>query len=449
MTITLPTTHHHKDDHSTGGNRKIVSKVSYLSIFVIAIFTIQNLVTNDFQEVTRKLLSSSLQEESTVTTSSGVKRKTLKEIRYATFGTSISWGSGIENRTDAFIYQLSPKASNFAIPASGAEYPSKCLTSMIGEQVFDVIILEFTGRVNKATFSLARRLRERFPDALIISLKNWVPNMINSKVFKMDVMSLAQKYDFPGHFMHDPLFHEFIKQLGNEDWKINWRDSDEIEKDMEEKLGVKVLPLAQNFENPHSWLSHSKRFSKDSFHLSEEGHKDIAERIEKVIKEVGIPNNPRLNEFSNKDICKSWFLTGEPGEDVKYGKRVILHPLATNEKKHVLSFPSPGGAVTLTNKSDKKQHLYISYMTSGPLPSLYPKASVKIVGTDMDEVILDPNPPGNWGDKYIHMPKEAYIGEVDSGDVTLLFRTSLQEPDTKKHPFALVSYAFSPQLVEE
>ena len=66
----------------------------------------------------------------------------------------------------------------------------------------------------------------------------------------MDVMSLAQQHKFPGNFIHDPLFHEFIKQLGNEDWEINWRDSDDIEKDMKEKLAVQVLPLTEDFENP-------------------------------------------------------------------------------------------------------------------------------------------------------------------------------------------------------
>lgn len=167
-----------------------------------------------------------------------------------------------------------------------------------------------------------------------------------------------------------------------------------------------------------------------------------------MVNKMGVPNNPRLNGFSNKDVCKSWFLTGEPGEDVKYGNRVKLHPMSTNQKKHVLSFPSPGGAVTLTNNSNKTQHLYISYMTSGPDSSLYPKTSVKIVGTDKDEIILDPTPPGNWGDKYVHMPREAYIGEVEPGDVILLFR-SLEESDAKKHPFALVSYILSSELVEE
>lgn len=47
------------------------------------------------------------------------------------------------------------------------------------EEVYDVVVFEFFMRAQDGLATLARRVRERFPDALLVFLLNWNPRMIN------------------------------------------------------------------------------------------------------------------------------------------------------------------------------------------------------------------------------------------------------------------------------
>ena len=202
-------------------------------ILVVAFFTWENLVGNE--NLTKYLPYSLMDWREPFLISSVVpydQRMLPENIRFAVFGTSIAWGAGLEKREqDAFIWRLSPHASNFGMRGTGAEYPAKCLSSMIGDQIFDVIVLEFTMRIDPSTYSLARRLRERFPDALIICLKNWTPVMIKSRKLKNRcVRTLANQYGFPPGYIHDPRFHKFIKKINVRDWQLDWGESQQFRK---------------------------------------------------------------------------------------------------------------------------------------------------------------------------------------------------------------------------
>ena len=100
-------------------------------------------------------------------------------------GSSVTWGAGIGNgaladrKTFAYPWLLSPNASNFAIRAGGPNYPATCTATMIGEGVYDVFVLEYFMRAKDGLATLSRRIRERFPDAIIIFLLNWDPSIIN------------------------------------------------------------------------------------------------------------------------------------------------------------------------------------------------------------------------------------------------------------------------------
>merc|ERR1719297_466425 len=96
------------------------------------------------------------------------------ELRYATFGTSLTWGSIIEDRTNkAYPWLLSKNAANYAIRASDASYPSMCTQSMLEDNIYDVIVVEYDRRSPEYASNLARRLRQRFPDATIIYTRMW------------------------------------------------------------------------------------------------------------------------------------------------------------------------------------------------------------------------------------------------------------------------------------
>ena len=204
---------------------------------------------------------------------------------------------------------------------------------------------------------------------------------------------------------------------------------------------VRVLVFFLLFgETYRQWLAEqSSRFSEDSFHLSASGHKDTAEHIREIISQVGVLANPRVNDFEMKDDCHNWFESGVVDDKaVKFSPSGYLHPLPTNNLKHALSFEHGEGWLTVNNRADHEQDLYISYLTTSPAPSFYPQTAVSISSTNYEqEVVLDPTPSRDWGDRFVHLPREVYIGKIAPGESTLYFRT-LEEGTMS--PFSLVSF---------
>ena len=113
-----------------------------------------------------------------------------KPLRILALGGSVTWGGVIRNKYDAYpslLGQLHPKSTvdNMAIRASGANFPSGCIQSMIeGEafpeyealskdedrttKVYDLILLEFSMNGIEGLDFLLYRLRTRFPNAILV-----------------------------------------------------------------------------------------------------------------------------------------------------------------------------------------------------------------------------------------------------------------------------------------
>jgi hypothetical protein len=68
---------------------------------------------------------------------------------------------------------LSHNSTNLAIPAGDMDYPSLCVSTMIGDEAFDAIVLK--SKSYRELFPFLRRLlirlRNRFPNAPIIVLQ--------------------------------------------------------------------------------------------------------------------------------------------------------------------------------------------------------------------------------------------------------------------------------------
>ena len=113
-----------------------------------------------------------------------------KPLRILALGGSVTWGGVIRNKYDAYPFllgQMHPKSTvdNMAIRASGANFPSGCIQSMIeGEafpeyeslskeedrttKVYDLILLEFSMNGIEGLDFLLYRLRTRFPNAILV-----------------------------------------------------------------------------------------------------------------------------------------------------------------------------------------------------------------------------------------------------------------------------------------
>ena len=100
--------------------------------------------------------------------------KKSNDLRYLFFGTSRTFGSFLPDMKERFSYLMSPDSTNVAIPGGQSPYPARCCYTMVGEsEIYDVIVLEWTPIFFDTTIELAKRLRQRFPNAYIIILDLW------------------------------------------------------------------------------------------------------------------------------------------------------------------------------------------------------------------------------------------------------------------------------------
>ena len=61
----------------------------------------------------------------------------------------------------------------------GPNYPSICTQTLIGnDNVYDIIILEYFSMVYDGLLQLVKRLRQRFPDAILICESNYYFRLI-------------------------------------------------------------------------------------------------------------------------------------------------------------------------------------------------------------------------------------------------------------------------------
>ena len=95
------------------------------------------------------------------------------DLKFLFLGTSRTYGALLQDRErTAFPYLLHTNATNLGIPSSSSFYPSDCVSSMLkdyGDEVFDLIVLEFIGPHIQKTLKLVTRLNtqvSRYPVCL-------------------------------------------------------------------------------------------------------------------------------------------------------------------------------------------------------------------------------------------------------------------------------------------
>ena len=183
-------------------------------------------------------------------------------------------------------------------------------------------------------------------------------------------------------------------------------------------------------------------FGQDSFHLSVEGHKDVAKRVLDIVKEYGVPSNPRVNQFYHKDVCQSWLGNGVIEDGMTIGPTGSIENMP-NTEKYAISFDGGEGTITVTNPSNTPQELYVSHYTTGPPPSKYPKAVAILEDANNEklEIELDPEASRKWGEKEVHLPKETYLGYIKPGQTTITFKSQ----ENAEWPLRIAAYMITHQ----
>jgi hypothetical protein len=124
-----------------------------------------------------------------------------RPINILAFGGSVTWGAMLEDRHLAYPWMLGTPyvdhVDNMAMRATGADYPSLCLESIIPDAAnknYDVILFDFVMNITDGFPLLLKRLRERFPEAIIIYVHIW--SLVNLAIDPATGENLRQaKYD--------------------------------------------------------------------------------------------------------------------------------------------------------------------------------------------------------------------------------------------------------------
>eukprot|EP00591_Stephanopyxis_turris_P006505 CAMPEP_0195507032 /NCGR_PEP_ID=MMETSP0794_2-20130614/558_1 /TAXON_ID=515487 /ORGANISM="Stephanopyxis turris, Strain CCMP 815" /LENGTH=425 /DNA_ID=CAMNT_0040633565 /DNA_START=40 /DNA_END=1317 /DNA_ORIENTATION=+ len=374
---------------------------------------------------------------------SSVQRKTSveRDLKYLTFGTSQTWGSTLTNRFEqAYPYLLSPDVKNLAIRGAGPQYPSLCTESMVGDELYDVIVLEYPHGETLGELSvLARRLRQRFPDAIMIFTQYWYPLQVyvREQGREMSLTEWAELKDVG--FLNGEFMEEFHKTSVIRDfWQIFPFFALSQEK-VAKEVGAHmyILPRPKTEELALEGYRHLFN-SEDMHHLSERGHKEFARGIKEIVEEAlgTYPVDPRLGTWGEGDKCISWYESGEC--PLEHSANVILKPLDERYGfKNSLEIGLGGGAVTIENTFDSPHSLYLSFMATGPSKSRYPTTELHFEPRmpGVESVIIEPH-----SNKYKfshHVALMEKVGVVRPGKTVLIF----QPIEEAQYPFRLVSVA--------
>jgi hypothetical protein len=112
---------------------------------------------------------------------------TKSELSVLALGGSVTWGSTLGDRLKAYPWvigdmlvdfdeQLDVHVDNLAMRATGADFPSLCIESLIEEagsadRSYDLILMDFVQNGTNGFPLLLKRLRTRFPEAVIVYVK--------------------------------------------------------------------------------------------------------------------------------------------------------------------------------------------------------------------------------------------------------------------------------------
>jgi len=378
-------------------------------------------------------------------------RKDDSEIRYAAFGSSCTLGTGLENREEeAYVWKLSnldqERGKVFSARASKPGYPAKCLASMMGDEQYDVIILEYYMFGQEGLIPLAKRIRERYPDAIIVFIRLWGPDRILRKDSHINLPSWARDKGFDSSFIHDKAFHDVYLNEGGNNWFF-WsgnKNQKEIQEEAVTAVGGYLISMPWNEkpDGPGGWLDiGDNMLANNSFCPSAQGHEDITNKVKEIVDRVGVPKNPRMNPFSVVDQCYNWLQTGEIKEGMSFGPNGSMEKMF-NTLKYAVEYDfdkdHEGNWFDVENQSNQEMELQIGFMATGPPPSKYPKVVATFDGVD---ILLNPVADSSYGENTVHVDLQQKIGMLKPNAKERIHFRALEKTEW---PFRLVEVMITP-----
>ena len=314
---------------------------------------------------------------------------------------------------------------------------------------FDVIILEYYMMAADGLEALAKRIRERFPEAIIVILRLWAPDRIwqngdrDHKVNKW-----AYENGFNGNYCHDPDFKKKFLEKAGDGW--DFFPTGETLKSLQERIATDVgayivdMPFSNRADGPGGWMEIADHFlASDSFHMGEYGgHVWIRDQVKAIVDRVGVPKERHVGQFSDVDQCYNWLQTGSIDDSLRYSSNASINQMP-NTAKFGLEFDfvngDDGSWIEVENKASQEMSLAIGYMTTGPPPSKYPKVEATV--TNGVTLVLEPESSSEYGDKPVHISRSVDLGTIPPLQTTRISFTPLEQSE---YPFRLIQVMVTP-----
>jgi hypothetical protein len=380
-----------------------------------------------------------------------------KDLKFLFFGTSRTWGPQLgedEDRdrfTHAFPSLISPNAVNLGVRGAGPLYPKRCAFSMLkdyGDASFDVIVIEFWISGN-AAIDLARRLRHRYPFALIIFLEMWTPQLYTHKPTGMILKTWSDQQGYKSVYRRsvDTNMALALKKLTKpEDWVYDnarsFSSNEQVERIQKEVGGIILRPPLP--ADVHQAVeTFGNFFISDMSHYSKAGHLYVADQILQTLHDTNFrtEHDARGGPWQQMDTCESWFSTGTTPS-------MHIDPSLTMAEfkpgKFALEAPQNKTAwMRVTNPSQTQRvQLILQHMTTGPECKY--KAAKLTVKTTGESIIAEcgalPYP------MQVHVEQQKHIAFLQPGVSTILtietLPDELQAP--REYPFRIVGIFMVP-----
>lgn len=369
------------------------------------------------------------------------RRLNGRQVRFLTLGGPSTWGMGLQDpEQDGYARQLSATVHNAGQRVGGPTLASLCTQSIVGENVYDVIILEFSWYTEEfsSLSLLANRLRQRFPNARIIFVQLWSPSQTSyiqdGRLVTFDEWRGNQRDNSWGG-------PEFLHALD----EMTWYDTGD---DMSTNSMLKVLvqQVGGSFyrlPKPSNTMQSLKQ-AKDLFleirksehdlddgmvhqyTLSPYGHALVANAIHSSIDTESIMESSRktrneVGTWGSGDSCQLWYDSGKLDLNKLSHQGFGLRQFSkTSEDKYALELSRHGGSITIQNPFDEDRMVFLTYMTTSGFSfanKVYPATKVQV--SNKNSIIVDPLHEDD--SVRHHISRTTAIGKVPPGRTMLRF----------------------------
>jgi hypothetical protein len=350
-----------------------------------------------------------------------VPQSTVNEdLRYVAFGSSTTWGMGLDDVNLSYPFQLSSEARNAASRMGGAALAAACTETIVGDDVFDVITIEFA-RLDDSHMILAKRLRRRFPKAILLFVRLWKPDDITYTSESGELIDLdTWRLQNGGHSIHSSELALRMMEAGPENWDVRF-DDDPLLSDTLIQLGARTAtlptPNRESYAFPQNLLEFLAFFNDDNPRsLTARGHAALAAEIRNAVKTypttTRIKGGPIVGTWGAGDQCNMWYYNGSfPASN---GRQLQFAQSADGTHKHALEFrPGGGASFRILNKFKCDRMLYLTYMTASDEEDnkVYPRTRVRI--NSRPSVVLEPYHEGAEG---VHLTRTSAVGMIPPGE---------------------------------